>query len=439
MSQLKQVLNVRGLTLIAVGGCIGSGIFVTPSSTVTALPHHGWALVPWIIGGLVSFFGAMTFSELGTRFPKEGGVYVYLKEAYGDIAGFLYGWITLFIVNTGALAALSLAFVNYLSLLMPITDGSKPWIAIALLWILTIINTFGVNISQSVSSIFTILKLGAMLMIILIGLYFLPDVTHTLNFDLTSNVPPNLMQGILVAFVGVFWSMGGWHHATYLAGEAVEPQKTVPRAMLYGTSIVTLVYLAIIIAYMILLPIDLMSSSTKVAGDAAGMHLDWGGRAVSIAICLSVMGSIAIYTMSAPRIYFAMARDGIFFKFLAEVSPRFKTPINAMYVQTAWASVLVLGWGAFDKLATFVTFMDIVFMALATAAIFVFRNRDKEYKGYMVRPYPIIPIIYLLVTIVFVINTLFTMRNESWVGMIILGLGVLVFFLFKKDDIGAKA
>ncbi len=434
MGELKKALNVRGLTLIAVGASIGSGIFVTPSSTVQHLPHHGWALLAWVIGGFVSFLGAMTFSELGTRFPREGGVYVYLKEAYGNLAGFLYGWIVLFIVNTGALAALSLAFVKYLSVLVTINENHKPWIGIALLWVLTIINIFGVKMSQNITTFFSTLKLVAMVAIVVVGVYHLPSMDHELQFNLTQNVPQNLMSGILLAFVGVFWSMGGWHHASYLAGETVEPKRTVPRAMLYGTSIVTIVYLAVIFAYMILLPIDQMALSQKVASDAVSTRFEWGGMAVAIAICLSVMGSIAIYTMSAPRIYFAMATDKIFFASLAKVSPTYGTPVNAMLTQTAWASVLVVAWQAFDKLATFVTFMDIIFMALATAAIFVFRQRGGPSEGYRVSPYPLVPLIYLIVTIAFVINTLITMKAESWSGMLILALGIPAYYYFKNKQ-----
>jgi basic amino acid/polyamine antiporter, APA family len=433
MNDLKKALNIRGLTLIAVGACIGSGIFVTPANTMQYLPHHGWAIVAWLIGGIVSFLGAMTFAELGTRYTREGGVYVYLKEAYGDLAGFLYGWIILFIVNTGALAALSITLVNYLGHIIHIPDAIKSTLAIVLLWILTVINIFGVKFSQQVASLFSTLKLVAMVAIVIVGIYHMPSMQHDLVFDLTYQVPEGLMQGILMAFVGVFWSMGGWHHASFLSGEAIDPQRTVPRAMLYGTAIVTAVYIAIILAYMILLPIETMAASTKVAGDAVGSHLSWGGLAVSIAICISVMGSIAIYTMSAPRIYFAMAKDKIFFEFLAKVSPRYGTPVNAMLMQTAWASILIIAWGAFDKLATFVTFMDIVFMALATASIFVFRRKQKDFNGYHVRPYPLIPLLYLLVVIAFVINTLINMRQESWTGMLILLIGLPFYYYFKKN------
>jgi len=436
MTKLKRALTTRGLTMIAIGACIGSGIFVTPASTMQFIPHHGYALLAWIIGGFVAFLGAMTFSELGSRFPEEGGVYVYLRNAYGKLAGFLYGWIILLIVNTGALAALGLALADYLKFFLPVSDHEKSLIAIIVIWGLTIVNIFGVDISQGFASLFTGLKLLAMALIILVGIWFLPDVTHEIQLDLTSKVPPNLLSGMLFAFIGVFWSMGGWHHATYLSGEAIDAQKTVPRAMLIGTVVVTVVYVLIIGAYMVLLPADVMSQSSRVAGDAVAAVFSGGGKLVSIAISISIFGTIGIYTMTAPRIYYAMAKDRVFFSFLADVSEKYKTPYKAMLFQALWATVLILIWGSFIRIITFVTFMDIVFMALATATIFIFRKENAGHNGFMLKWYPIIPVIYLIVTVAFVVNTLIDLNAESWVGVAILISGVPAYYYFKgKNDI----
>ncbi|MBL0027493.1 MAG: APC family permease [Saprospiraceae bacterium] len=269
-------------------------------------------------------------------------------------------------------------------------------------------------------------------MIILIGAYFMPSVTHKITLDLSNNVPPNLFQSMLIAFVGVFWSMGGWHHATYLSGEVIDPQKTVPKAMLFGTLTVTVFYLFIIAAYMILLPAELMSSSERVAGDAVAMVFSWGGKFVSIAIAISIFGTIGIYTMSAPRIYYAMAKDGIFFDFLSDISDRFKTPYKAMLFQAFWASILILLWGSFIRIITFVTFMDITFMALATATIFIFRNQKSDHSGFRLKWYPLIPLVYLIITIAFVLNTLANLNMESWAGVGILCMGIPSFYYFQR-------
>lgn len=433
--KLRREISLTGLTMIAIGSCVGSGIFLTPADSMKALGHSGWVLLVWAIGGLVTFLGAITFAELGSRYPKSGGVYVYLKEAYGDIFGFLYGWIILFIVNTGALAALATAFAGFLKFYFPINEAQKTIVAISVIVGLTLLNVIGVGVSQIFAKLFTSLKLMAILAIVLIGAYFAMDTNHQHVFDLSQDTPEQLTQAILLAFVGVFWSFGGWHHATYLSGEVKQPKRNVPLAMLLGTATVTIVYLLVIWAYMMLLPEHVMALSTEVAGDAVNAVIDGGGKLVTLAITISIFGTIGIYTMTAPRIYHAMAEDGLFFKSLSKLHPKYQTPYVAMLFQMVWACILILIWGSFSSLITFVTFMDIVFMALATASIFVLRRKqsDQEMPSFVVPLYPIIPILFLIVTVAFVINTMVALPTESWAGVGILLLGVGAYFFFKRD------
>ena len=382
------------------------------------------------------FFWGNDISELSARFPKAGGVYVFLKEAYGDLAGFLYGWIILFIVNTGALAALSVVFTDFLEFFIDINEDQKRNIAIGTITLLTCINIFGVNISGLFAKVFTGLKLLALLAIVVLGLWYFttPTSTHDLNFNF-SEVPDNLGSLMLLAFVGVFWSFGGWHHATYLSGETKKPQSTVPRAMLIGTLTVTAVYIMVILAYSFLLPMDQIINSERVAGDAVGNVLLGGGKLVAIGITISIFGTIGIYTMSAPRIYYAMAKDGIFFNFLAKVHPKYKTPYLAMLFQCGWAIILILVLKDFHSLITFATFMDILFMALATSTIFIFRRRKQSDRpAYLLNLYPLIPILYLIVTIAFVINAVIHIEGVSVIGgLIILFLGIPVYLFFRKN------
>ncbi|MBK8080676.1 MAG: amino acid permease [Saprospiraceae bacterium] len=428
---VKEKLSLSGLTMIAIGACIGSGIFVTPAQSMAALPHHGLVLITWLIGGVISCLGALSFSELGARYPKSGGVYVYLKEAYGELTGFLYGWIILLIVNTGALAALSITLVDYALPLLKMENINKNFAAIFVIWILTLINIFGVQISEIFSKVFTGLKLIAIICIILAGWYYFANSGESSELFLTDNIPPDPIQGIFITFIGVFWSMGGWHHATYLSGEADNPQKTVPKAMIYGTLIVTIVYLLVIMSYMFLLDTGSMMESKRVASDALTVVWKWGATFVSYSIVISILGTIGIYTMTAPRIYFAMARDKIFFPFLADISPKFGTPWKAMIFQSVWASVLILFWGSFIKVITFVTFMDIVFMALACSTLFYFRWRKNEESTFRVPLYPIVPMLYLLVTLGFVFYTGSQLGEESIVGITILVLGVPFYYIFQ--------
>jgi APA family basic amino acid/polyamine antiporter len=434
MEAKNKKINVAGLTMIAIGACIGSGIFVSPSQSFSELPHHGFVLATWLIGGIISCFGALTFSELGARFPGTGGVYIYLKEAYGDITGFLYGWITLLIVNTGALAALTITLADYSIPLLNLPESYKIPFAIVILWILTIINIFGIKASEWFSNIFTSLKLSAIFAIIAAGIFYFYTEQPSHDIILFDKMPSSPLQGMLVAFIGVFWSMGGWHHASYLAAETDNPTKTVPKAMIFGTMTVTLVYILVIFSYILVLDIPSIQSSTKIAADTMGKIWSYGSFFVSIAIVISITGTIGIYTMTAPRIYYAMAKDKLFFPFLAELSPRYGTPYKAMIFQSVWASVLIFAWGSFIKVITFVTFMDIVFMALTAISIFIFRQKKSATTPIFKVPfYPYIPVFYTVVTTAFVFYTASGLGIESLSGLGILVAGIPVYFIFKRN------
>ncbi len=432
---LQKKLTLYGLTMIAVGSCIGSGIFVTPAQIARAVPNATLVLAVWALGGVIALTGALTFSELGGMFPKSGGVYVYLKEAYGDMVGFLYGWIILLVINTGALAGLCVAFAEYLKIFVPdMSQGAKTAVAAVTMLVLTGVNILGVNVSQSLSNLFTGLKLLAIGGIIVAGfLFFDPGKVH-LDFSLAKNVPDNLTTAMLTGLIGVLFSVGGWHHASYLAGEAIDAPRTVPRAMFLGVIIVMAMYLLINLAYMFLLPFEAIAETPRVAGDAMATVAPWGGKAVAVAIALSIFGTISIYTMSAPRIYFAMAEDGIFFKQLAFVHPRWRTPVTAMLVQVVWAmAVLLFFQGLFDKIITFVTFMDIAFMGLAGAAIFVFRRKQPS-AGRPVKAwgYPLVPLVFVAISAAFALNTLLERPDQALPGLGLLVLGAGVFWVFKK-------
>lgn len=435
MSQLQKKLTLYGLTMIAVGGCIGSGIFVTPAQIASALPSPGLFLFVWVLGGLVALTGALTISELGGMFPGAGGVYVYLKEAYGEMAGFLYGWAILLVINTGALAGLCVAFAEYMRVFFPdISEAGKTGIAALTILLLTGINILGVHISQGLSNLFAALKLLAIGGIVVAGFVFYDPEKVPLSFSLLGNVPTHLPSLLLTGLIGVLFSMGGWHHASYMAAETIDAPRTVPKAMLLGVSIVTVTYLLINLAYLRLLPMDTIAGSPRVAGDAMNAVAPWGSRAVAIAIAVSIFGTISIYTMTAPRIYFAMAQDGIFFRQLAYVHPRWRTPVVAMLVQVVWVlAVLLYFRGLFDHIITFVTFLDVAAMGLAGAAVFVLRKKRKDVE----RPvrawgYPVIPALFVLLSFAFAVNTLMERPEQALPGLGILLVGVAVFWAFKK-------
>lgn len=436
MTQFQKRITLYGLTMIAVGSSIGSGIFVTPGTIAKEIGHPYLILMVWVLGGIMGLTGALTFSELGGLFPQAGGVYVYLKNAYGDLTGFLYGWVMLMVINTGSLAGLCVAFAEYLRFLIPgITTSSKLIIAASTMVLLTGINILGVHYSQYLSNILTTIKLSAIALLIFAGLFYgQPDAIHQ-NFDTIYSTPSHLIVVLFSGMIGVFFSVGGWHHATYVAGEVINPTRNVARAMILGMTIITLAYVLINIAYLRLLPLQQISQTQTIASDAMSALLPWGGRLIAVGIALSILGTISIYTMSAPRIYYAMAEDGLFFKSLAGIHVRWRTPVAAMLFQAAWALCILFFFSAlFDKIITFVTFMDALFFALAAGSIFIFRKRlTSTHRPYRTWGYPLIPLIFISLQSVFAINIFFQKPEQALPGLVLLGLGIGAFYWFKNS------
>ncbi len=438
MTQLQKRITLFGLTMIAIGSSIGSGIFVTPGSIARELPVPHLIFLVWFLGGVMGLTGALTFSELGGMFNRAGGVYVYIKEAYGDLAAFVYGWVMLMVINTGALAGLCVAFAEYLKILIPgISDQWKTIIASVTLISLTLINLRGVHYSQYVSNILTVIKISAIVFIVLLGLFCGNQNAVNLNFNSIHAFTPaaGLFSSIFTAMVGVFFSVGGWHHATFVASEVINPSKNIARAMVIGIVIITLSYLTINLAFMRLLPLHLIASTQTVASDAVTSVIPWGGRLIAIGIALSIFGTISIYSMSAPRIFYAMAEDKIFFPAFARVHARWHTPVISMLFQAIWALCILLFFKAyFDKIITFVTFMDALFFALAAASVFVFRLKKREAeRPYRVWGYPVIPIVFITLQMTFAINIFFQKPEQAVPGLILLMVGAGLFYWFKKN------
>ncbi len=432
MAKLKKALTLYGLTMIAVGSCIGSGIFLTPSSIAKELGSPSLMLFVWFIGGVVALTGALTFAELGGMFTGSGGVYVYLKKAYGDMVAFLYGWSIFTVITSGAIAALSLAFARYVDFLIPLGENGRLVVAILAIILVTLVNIKGVKIAELFASAFTTMKLLGILLIIAIGFasYF-----SWSSFTPDFSIQTTTSKSFAAALIGVLWSYGGWHHASYLAGEAINPQKTIPKAMMLGALVVTITYLLINLAYIFLLPIGEMANSKAVAADAISNIFGWGGLFIAVLIAISTFGTAGIYTLSAPRIYFAMARDGVFFDFLTKVHPVWRTPVNAILLQSAWAIVLLLFWGTFENLITYVVFMDWIFMTLAAASIFTFRKSmpDVE-RPYKTIGYPIIPLIFIVISIWFLVYTLVGKPDQAYAGLGLTAIGIVFYFVFKNTQ-----
>lgn len=422
--------------MIAVGCTIGSGIFRTPGQVVLHAHLPEYVIALWILGGVVALAGALTYAEMGSMFPNAGGLYVYLREAYGDLVAFLYGWLILFVSTSGAIAALAYVCSEHICYLYGIGEQWETWLAAFIIVFLTVVNLFGVGIGEWIANIFGGTKLVGLAAIILLGLFFANPEAAPANAasGFASDVPLNLSSALALGFIGVLWSYGGWQHASFMAGETIDPQRTVPRAMILGAVVITVVYVLANVAYMRLLPVEVMANSKTVAADAIGTVTTMGGNAMALLIALSTFGSIGVYSVTAPRMYYAMAQDGIFFSKLAEIHPRWRTPVWAMLLQAAWALCLLFFWGTFKDLIEYVTFLDWIGLMLVGTTIFVFRKKRPDApRAYKTILYPFTPLLFVGICLWFVAFNLVGSWEKALAGAVLLSVGALAYrFVFKK-------
>lgn len=427
---LKKQISLFSLTMIAIGSSIGSGIFRTPSEIAGYLPSEGLMLLVWILGGVIALCGALTFAKIAEYFSRVGGFYVYLKEAYGDLPAFLYGWSMLIVINTGSLAALSLVFTSYLKVFFPVSESMELGIAIISITLLTIMNILGVKLGSLFASIFTSAKLLGIISVVFIGFLFGANTdVNFINTDYQSNTNNlSLISAFGLALIGVSFSYGGYQHATFIAAEVKDASKIVPKALILGIIAVCAAYLTINFAYLKLIPIGQIASSGSVASDAISTVWALGGKFISFLIILSVLGTIGIYILTAPRIYFAMADDGLFFKKFAEIHPKYHTPFWAIIFQSIWTILLLIFWKTFSNLITYVVFVDTAFFLL-TAATYFRLIKDKTLFGKLTA------IVFIAMCSFIVFNTLIEKPQQAIAGIIFLAIGSVVFLYFKKKDI----
>jgi APA family basic amino acid/polyamine antiporter len=439
MTTFARRLGLFDLTMLATGAAIGSGVFRTPSVILGHVESPVWMLAVWALGGVVTIAGALTFAELGAMMPKAGGMYVYLVEAYGDLVAFLQGWAYFLVVATGALAALALVFAEYVGYFVPLGPWGRTGVALGALATLAAVNVVGVRVAASVAGALTVLKLAALALLVGLGLCSVPRAGSLLDAaaDASSGAVPHgapTSSAIAAAMVGVLWSYGGWQHATLAAAEAKRPARDVPLGVTLGTALVTVVYLATNAIYLRVLSPSAIIASPTVAADTAAKVLGRAGAGfIAAAIALSAAGTLGIYTLTAPRLYHAMAERGLFFQSVLAIHPRFRTPARAIILQTAWAAVLVLAWGTFESLIAYVVFVDWIFFGLLGAAIFVLRRtRPDAERPYRVVLYPLPPLLFVGVSAWFVVSTLWGQPIQAIAGAVLLALGVPVFSFWKR-------
>jgi APA family basic amino acid/polyamine antiporter len=431
---LDRVLGPRDLIFIVIGTVIGSGIFLVPGGVLRqAGGYAGPALVVWVVGGVLSLLGALAYGELGAMNPAAGGLYVYLRDAFGPLTAFLYGWTFFLVIATGSAATLAVASTSYLQQFIELGPIGQKLAAVALLALVAAINVRGTRGSADVQNWSTAIKVGALL-IMSVVLVVAPRATPAAAAPFwPESVTPQLVSGMGLGMIGVLWAYEGWQYVTFSAGEAVNPQHTFPRAIVLGTASLIGIYLFANAGYLAALGTEGVARSDRVAAEAVGAIVGpAAAKIIAAAILVSIFSAINGITITAPRVYYAMARDGLFFPKLAEVHPRYGTPAVSIIAGTLLAMVLAVS-GTFEQLLTYVVFVGWIFYALGAACVFILRRtRPQAERPFRVPGYPWTPLLFILAAVALVANTIATQPGRAAIGIGVVLLGFPVYFVWRR-------
>jgi APA family basic amino acid/polyamine antiporter len=439
--ELERVLALRELILIVVGTVIGSGIFIVPATTLQQTGGMiGPALLVWSIAGVLSLLGALTYGELGAMNPEAGGLYVYIRDAFGRLPAFLYGWTLFFVIGSGSVATLAVAASSYLGELLPLTPLLAKVVAILTIVVVAVVNVKGTDDGAAVQDWTTLLKAGA---IVVMSAILIAAGSGFVGGDVPvwpERVTGSMLSGVGLAMIGVLWAYEGWQYVTFSAGEALDPQRTFPRGIIIGTGALIAIYLLANVAYVAALGPTAAAASDRIAADAVGALLGpAAGKLIAAMIVMSMIGAANGITLTAPRVFYAMARDGLFFRRLAEVHPRFRTPAFAIVAGSLWAMVLA-ATGTFEQLLTYVVFAGWIFYALGALSIFAYRRRQPDAnRPFRVPGYPITPILFVASAAAIVVNTLLTQPGRAAVGLGVVLAGAPFFYLWRARAARAEA
>lgn len=418
---------------MVVGTIIGASIFVQPSEVTGHVPHLGAALAVWAAAGVLTVFGALVTAELGSAFPDAGGTYTFLREAYAPPVGFLWGWAMFWVMHSGIIAALAMVLARYCAFFLPLGDVGIRAVAIGAILLLSVVNYLGVTQGSALQTAFTIVKVGVVLVMIAVAFWLGPQ-----GGAVSPSVPSDGGVGIRafgLALVAGLFAFGGWHMVTYTAEETIEPEHTIPRALLLGSLLVTACYVLLNGAYFHVLPVATVASSTRVAADAADAVLGRGGAAfMSALVMFSTFGALAGIVLTGPRVYFAMARDGLLFRWAGAVHHRYRTPHRAIALQAVWASVLVIS-GTYRTLFTRVVYTEWIFFGLMAIGLLALRRRPGYAPRYRVWAYPVVPLVFALSAGAIVLNQVLSDPAESATGLAIVALGLPVYYLWLRRPV----
>jgi len=433
--QLLRVLSARTGTALIVGGIIGSGIFMVPSSVASQVGSPSLSLLVWVAAGLLSLAGAFCFAELAAAIPESGGTYAFLRRAYqSDIFAYLFGWAFLFIIITGAMGAVATTFARYAGGLFEITDmWTERYVAVGCIMFLTFMNCLGVRVGGSIQNVFAFIKVGAVLGVIVLGVVLGQGADVAWSPLVQEQTGTDLLGGLSLAMLGALFAYNGWFFVTFVSSEIKNPERSIPIAIFCGLGIVAIVYILVNIVYLSVLPFDELQASRRVAADTMQVLVGHNGAMIiSAAIMLTSFGTVNAQLMAAPRVYYSMAHHGIFFKAVQYVHPRFRTPMVSIIFQGIWGSVFALS-GTYVQIIGFTTFFNYVFLVLAVAGLMILRAKEPD----MPRPfrawgYPVTPILFLIVATGVLINVFITDYSRPLIGTLLLCTGLPFYFYWKS-------
>ena len=433
--QLVRRLGLFDATMIVMGGIIGSGIFINPY--VVARQVHSQLLIlgVWALGGLIALAAAFIWAELASRRPDVGGQYAYLREAFHPSVAFLYGWVLLLVIQTGGMAAVAVTFSRYFLQMapLPLPDSLLAAIVLALL---TIINCLGVRAGSTVQSVFMVLKIVAIVALVICGLLLPPFERTAQSVAVDSSSTFDLLTAIGAAMVPVLFAYGGWQTATFVASEIKQPERNLPRGLIFGVIGVVLLYLAANFVYLHVLGPNGLAATNAPATEVMRKSLgNFGARAIATAIAISTVGFLSQSMLTAPRVYFAMARDGLFFKGVATVHPKTHAPLVAIILQGAFAAIIAF-WGRYEQILNYVVSMDFIFFGLTACCIFVFRKRttatQEERRITKVPGHPFTTALFVAACWLVVINTIYRYPGNTLIGVAILLAGIPAYLFWRS-------
>ena len=432
---LRRELGLASAVAVVVGECIAVGIFLTPAGMAKSLGSPMWILIAWLVMGAMTMSGALCYGELAGRFPRAGGSYAYLREAFGDRVAFLYGWMSLMVMDPGLTAALATGVGSYAAYIFHWPPLVTKLAAVSMVLILCVMNVRSLPLSAGLMRIVTWLKLGVLGVLVVWAFAFrLGSWSNFVPFVAQHPGSMPLGPALGAALLGAFFSFGGWWDVTKISGEIRDPVRTLPRALVWGVLIVTVAYVSVSAAFLYLVPIEKVTSDeTFVAQAGEQLFGATGGTALAAVVILCVLGSLAAFMMAAPRVYYAMANDGLFLPSFARTHPRFGTPANAIMLQTAIASALIL-MGSFQQILGYFVFAAVAFIGLTVAGLFVIRRRGKNAESVILTAgYPFTPFFFLLLVALLLVLLAGHNPREVLLGSVVVLTGLPVHALFAKQ------